>query len=150
MQCPKCGKNSRVLDTRTAEKGNAIRRRRICTACGQRFTTFEKIEDMPLVVVKKSGRKELFDCSKVMKGLVKACEKRPISLDRLEALSLEIEKDLKNEGREVDSAQIGQAIMNRLIELDQVAYVRFASVYKDFNDVETFIREIENLPNRHA
>lgn len=150
MQCPKCGKNSRVLDTRTAEKGNAIRRRRICTTCGQRFTTFEKIEDMPLVVVKKSGRKELFDRSKVMKGLVKACEKRPISLDRLEALSLEIEKDLKNEGREVDSAQIGQAIMNRLIELDQVAYVRFASVYKDFNDVETFIREIENLPNRHA
>ena len=111
---------------------------------------FEKIEDMPLVVVKKSGRKELFDRSKVMKGLVKACEKRPISLDRLEALSLEIEKDLKNEGREVHSAQIGQAIMNRLIELDQVAYVRFASVYKDFNDVETFIREIENLPNRHA
>ncbi|MFM9413233.1 transcriptional regulator NrdR [Peptococcus simiae] len=149
MKCPKCGHNSRVLDTRTAESGDVIRRRRECTACHNRFTTFEKIEDMPLLVVKKSGRKELFDASKVMKGLVKACEKRPISVDKLEKLSLEIEKDLKAEGREVDSARIGQAIMNRLIDLDQVAYVRFASVYKDFSDVETFIKEIENLPHRH-
>lgn len=147
MKCPVCHNDSKVTDTRTNDDGSSTRRRRECMVCGFRFTTYEKIEDKPLIVHKKSGRSELFDGSKILKGLAKACEKRPIRLEQLEELVDEVEKDLKNQSQDqhVTSAQIGQTVMDRLIVLDQVAYVRFASVYKEFNDVETFIHEIEGL-----
>ncbi len=148
MQCPNCGEDSKVIDTRTTDYGATVKRRRECVSCGKRFTTYEKIEDMPLLVRKKSGRTELFDRSKIMKGLAKACEKRPITMSRLEEITEEIEKSLKNEYKEVPSAVIGETIMNYLVDLDEVAYVRFASVYKDFDDVETFIKEIEHLQNK--
>lgn len=147
MRCPLCHNDSKVTDTRNNDDGDSIRRRRECINCGFRFTTYEKIEDKPLIVHKKTGRSELFDGSKILKGLAKACEKRPISLEQQEKLVDEIERDLKNQNQEqhVTSAQIGQTVMDKLIQLDQVAYVRFASVYKEFDDVETFIREIERL-----
>lgn len=145
MRCPQCNSDSKVLDTRTNEEGTATRRRRECINCGKRFTTYEKIEDMPLVVIKKSGRSELFDGSKILKGLAKACEKRPISLTQLEQLVDEIERELKNIYTEVGVAVIGETIMKKLIVLDPVAYVRFASVYKEFGDVETFVHLIEEL-----
>lgn len=148
MQCPSCGKDSKVIDTRTTDYGATVKRRRECMSCGKRFTTYEKIEDMPLLVRKKSGRTELFDRSKIMKGLAKACEKRPITMSHLEDITEEIEKSLKNEYSEVPSAIIGETIMNYLVGLDEVAYVRFASVYKDFDDVETFIKEIEHLQDK--
>lgn len=148
MRCPICQGDSKVLDTRSNDDGTSIRRRRECMICGKRFTTYEKVEDMPLIVIKKSGRKELFDGSKVLKGLAKACEKRPLELARLESLVDEIEKDLKNQYTEVKASVIGQTIMEKLIALDEVAYVRFASVYKKFDDVETFIREIEAMKER--
>lgn len=145
MLCPFCGEDSKVVDSRTNETGNSVKRRRECMACGKRFTTFEKYEEMPLVVRKRSGRTELFDRNKVLKGLVKACEKRPISVQTLDELAEDIERELRNQYAEVSSVQIGETIMARLIALDQVAYVRFASVYKEFADVETFISEVEKL-----
>ncbi len=148
MQCPICRSDSKVLDTRWIEEENSIRRRRECTVCNKRFTTYEKIEDKPLVVVKKSGRRELFDGSKILKGLAKACEKRPIGIEQLQRMVVEIEKELKNQYAEVPVNVIGETIMRRLMEVDEVAYVRFASVYKEFDDVETFIREIEVMKER--
>ena len=148
MRCPVCFADSKVLDTRSSEDGMTIRRRRECIVCGKRFTTYERIEDRPLVVVKKSGRKELFDGSKVLKGLAKACEKRPIELADMEKLVDEVEKDLKNQYTEVEASIIGQTVMEKLIALDEVAYVRFASVYKKFDDVETFMHEIENMKGK--
>lgn len=148
MQCPICRSDSKVLDTRWIEEENSIRRRRECTVCNKRFTTYEKIEDKPLVVVKKSGRRELFDGSKILKGLAKACEKRPIGIEQLQRMVVEIEKELKNQYAEVPVNVIGETIMRRLMEVDEVAYVRFASVYKEFNNVETFIREIEVMKER--
>lgn len=148
MQCPICHSDSKVLDTRWIEEENSIRRRRECTACNKRFVTYEKIEDKPLVVRKKSGRRELFDGSKILKGLAKACEKRPISIEQLQKMVVEIEKELKNQYTEVPASLIGETIMRRLMEIDEVAYVRFASVYKEFSDVETFIREIEVMKER--
>ena len=143
MRCPVCHHDSKVLDTRVADEGASIRRRRECNECGKRFTTYEKIEDMPLVVVKKGGRTELFDGSKILKGIAKACEKRPISLSQLENLVEDIEKELKNQYTQVSSSIIGETIMRKLRDLDEVAYVRFASVYKEFSNVQTFIQEIE-------
>ena len=148
MQCPICRSDSKVLDTRWIEEENSIRRRRECTVCNKRFTTYEKIEDKPLVVVKKSGRRELFDGSKILKGLAKACEKRPLGIAQLQRMVVEIEKELKNQYAEVPVNVIGETIMRRLMEVDEVAYVRFASVYKEFDDVETFIREIEVMKER--
>ena len=148
MQCPICRSDSKVLDTRWIEEENSIRRRRECTVCNKRFTTYEKIEDKPMVVVKKSGRRELFDGSKILKGLAKACEKRPIGIEQLQRMVVEIEKELKNQYAEVPVNVIGETIMRRLMEVDEVAYVRFASVYKEFDDVETFIREIEVMKER--
>lgn len=148
MQCPICRSDSKVLDTRWIEEENSIRRRRECMACGKRFVTYEKIEDKPLVVVKKSGRRELFDGSKLLKGLAKACEKRPINIDQLQRMVVEVEKELKNQYSEVQASLIGETIMHRLMAMDEVAYVRFASVYKEFNDVQTFIREIEVMKER--
>lgn len=148
MQCPVCHNDSKVLDTRWIEEENSIRRRRECTVCSKRFTTYEKIEDKPLVVIKKSGRRELFDGSKILKGMAKACEKRPIGIEQLQKITVEIEKELKNQYSEVPVHLIGETIMRRLMSIDEVAYVRFASVYKEFNDVETFIREIEVMKER--
>lgn len=149
MRCPVCHNDSKVVETRVNDNGTSIRRRRECIVCGKRFTTYEKIEDMPLIVVKKDGRKELFDGSKILKGLVKACEKRPISLEKLEEFVDEVEKDLKNNYTEVHSDIIGQTVMDKLIVLDEVSYVRFASVYKHFNDVQTFIHEIEQMEGKN-
>ena len=146
--CPVCHHDSKVVETRLNDNGTTIRRRRECTYCGKRFTTYEKIEDMPLIVLKKDGRKELFDGSKILKGLVKACEKRPISLEQLEEFVDEVERDLKNNYTEVHSEVIGQTVMDKLIALDEVSYVRFASVYKHFDDVKTFIHEIEQMEGK--
>lgn len=147
MLCPICGGDSKVLDTRTNESVNSVKRRRECMKCGKRFTTYERIEDMPLIVRKKSGRTELFDKSKILKGMAKACEKRPVSIDQLEDMVDQIERQLKNQYTEVSTADIGETIMKNLLQLDQVAYIRFASVYKDFSDIESFFKELEALEN---
>ena len=133
MFCPICGGDSKVLDTRTNDTANTVKRRRECTKCGKRFTTYEKIEDMPLIVRKRSGRTELFDRSKILKGMAKACEKRPVTLAQLEELIDDIEKQLKNQYTEVSTSDIGATILKNLLHLDQVAYIRFASVYKDLS-----------------
>lgn len=145
MKCPLCGKDSQVVESRPSEDGSTIRRRRMCKVCGHRFTTYERLEDRPLIVRKRSGRKELFDGNKVLKGLAKACEKRKIHIDTLREISREIEAELRASHREVTSAMIGETIMEHLLALDQVAYVRFASVYKDFDDIDTFVKEIDRI-----
>lgn len=151
MKCPDCQGESRVIDTRTNATGSTVKRRRQCLVCGKRFTTYENAGEMPLVVRKKDGHRELFDPSKIMKGLEKACQKRPVSLERMEAMTAAIERELKNQYKEVPSSQIGQAIMHALLDEDEVAYVRFASVYKDFNDLETFLQEIKRVQEeRHG
>ncbi|NLT95489.1 MAG: transcriptional regulator NrdR [Clostridia bacterium] len=147
MRCPFCGFfETKVLDTRSADDGNSIRRRRECISCAKRFTTYEKIEDVPIVVVKKDGKRQVYDPNKVLNGLIKACEKRPVSLHQLEQVTDEIERELKNRlEREVSSAVIGELVMDKLKNLDEVAYVRFASVYREFKDINTFLKEIEAL-----
>lgn len=148
MRCPFCGRSdSKVLETRLSDDGYSIRRRRECSDCQNRFTTYEKIDDLPLLVVKKDGRREAFDQHKVLNGLIKACEKRPVALDKLESTAAEIERVLKSESlkREVPTAEIGEMLMERLKEIDEVAYVRFASVYREFKDINTFLNEIERL-----
>ena len=145
MLCPVCGGQSRVLDTRTNDTVNTVKRRRECVECGKRFTTYEKIEDMPLIVRKRSGRTELFDKAKILRGLAKACEKRPVTIDQLEEMVDNIEKQLKNNYTEVSTSEIGQTILEHLLKLDQVAYIRFASVYKDVSDIESFFKELETL-----
>ena len=137
MQCPVCQGDSKVLDTRWIEEENSIRRKRECIQCNKRFVTYEKIEDKPLVVIKKSGRRELFDGSK-----------RPVSIDQLKQLIADVEKELKTQYTEVPVSEIGDCVMRKLMETDEVAYVRFASVYKEFSDVQTFIREIEVMKER--
>ncbi|MFZ7103212.1 MAG: transcriptional regulator NrdR [Peptococcaceae bacterium] len=147
MRCPFCGFfDTKVLDTRSADDGNSIRRRRECAECTKRFTTYEKIEDVPLVVVKKDGKREVFDSTKLLNGLIKACEKRPVTLQQLEIVADNIERDLKNKmEREISSSLIGELVMDELKDLDEVSYVRFASVYREFKDINTFMKEIEGL-----
>lgn len=145
MFCPICGGDSKVLDTRTNDSANTVKRRRECITCGKRFTTYEKIEDMPLIVRKRSGRTELFDRSKILKGMAKACEKRPVTINQLEEMVDDIEKQLKNQYTEVSTSDIGETILKNLLYIDQVAYIRFASVYKDFSDIESFFNELESL-----
>lgn len=147
MRCPYCGtSDSRVLDSRPAEEGNAVRRRRECARCSKRFTTYERVDELPLMVVKKDGRREFFSRQKLLAGLITACQKRPISTGRLEQMTGEIERDLKSTmEREVPSSNIGEQVMVRLRDLDEVAYVRFVSVYREFKDVQGFMREIEQL-----
>ncbi|MFZ5944125.1 MAG: transcriptional regulator NrdR [Bacillota bacterium] len=147
MRCPFCGFfDTKVLDTRSADEGNSIRRRRECGECSKRFTTYEKIEDVPLLVVKKDGKREVFETTKILNGLIKACEKRPVSSRALERVTEEIERDIRNRmEREVSSSLIGELVMDKLKELDEVSYVRFASVYREFKDINTFIKEIEGL-----
>ena len=147
MKCPYCeNDDSRVIDSRLTEDGHAIRRRRECEACGRRFTTYEKVEEMILMVIKKDGRREAFDRNKLLKGIIRACEKRPVSISEMEKVVDEIERGLNNMmEKEVDSTFIGELVMERLRELDEVAYIRFASVYRQFTDINTFVAEIEKL-----
>ncbi|MCL6451355.1 MAG: transcriptional regulator NrdR [Acetobacteraceae bacterium] len=147
MKCPFCGHpDSRVLDSRPTDEGTVIRRRRECPGCGRRFTTYEKAEQAPLLVVKRDGRREPFDRGKILAGLVKACEKRPVPLATLEALARDVEREVKGAfEQEVPSRQIGEQVMNRLRAVDEVAYVRFASVYRQFTDINGFMEELERL-----
>ena len=147
MKCPFCGhQEDKVVDSRASSEGAAIRRRRECLACGKRFTTYEHIEEHRLMVIKKDGRREPFDRNKLLGGLVKACEKRPVGMDQLQQLVDELERDLSTSfDREVSSREIGERIMRRLHALDPVAYVRFASVYREFKDVEQFMSELKDL-----
>lgn len=147
MRCPFCSNaDTKVIDSRPTEEGFAIRRRRGCDNCGRRFTTYEKIEETILMVVKKDARREVFDRNKVLNGIVKACEKRPVSMTQIETMVNDIEKTLTNlMEKEVSSDYIGELVMEELKKVDEVAYVRFASVYRQFTDVNTFIREIEKL-----
>lgn len=147
LHCPFCHyEESKVIDTRSTEEGTAIRRRRECISCKNRFTTYEKIEEIPLIVVKKDGTRETFNRNKVLNGLIRACEKRPVSIDQIERLVDQIETYLNNTmEKEVASQLIGEMIMNALKELDEVAYVRFASVYRQFKDINTFIDELTKL-----
>lgn len=147
MKCPFCeNQDTKVIDSRHTEDGHAIRRRRECDKCGKRFTTYEKIEEMILMVIKKDGSREAFDRGKIVNGIIKACEKRPVTVDEIEKVVDEIERGLNNMmEKEVQSSFIGELIMEQLRKLDEVAYVRFASVYRQFTDINTFVAEIENL-----
>lgn len=149
LKCPFCLEDdSKVVDSRPTDEGTVIRRRRECTKCNKRFTTYEKIEDLPMMVIKKDGRREAFNSNKIMSGLIRACEKRPVSVGDLEALVQEIEKQVYNSlEREVTSQHIGEMVMEKLRELDEVAYVRFASVYRQFKDINTFMDELNKLLN---
>ena len=147
MRCPYCSySESKVIDSRPAEEGTTIRRRRECLSCGKRFTTYEIMERLPLLVVKRDGSRQSFDRTKIIGGLVKACEKRPVSAEDIERVADEIEQELQSSlEREVSSVQIGEMIMDRLKNLDQVAYVRFASVYRQFKDTNAFLEELNKL-----
>jgi transcriptional repressor NrdR len=147
MRCPYCSySESKVIDSRPAEEGTTIRRRRECLSCGKRFTTYEIMERLPLLVIKRDGSRQSFDRMKVIGGMVKACEKRPVRVDEIERIADEIEQELQSSlEREVSSVQIGEMIMERLKDLDQVAYVRFASVYRQFKDINTFLEELNKL-----
>ena len=147
MRCPYCYEDdSRVVDSRTNEDGSITRRRRECTACKRRFTTYERMEERPFLVVKKGGEREPFNREKIIKGITRACEKRPVSMDEIEKLVTDIEKELRDSNdREVSSKEIGEKIMERLQKVDEVAYVRFASVYRQFADLNGFIKTIEQL-----
>ena len=147
MQCPFCNHlENKVVDSRLSKEGEAIRRRRECLSCQRRFTTYERIEDILPSVIKKDGRREPFDRQKILQGLKKACEKRPISVDALEAVVERIEKKLQELGKsEVPTQAIGEEVMKELHELDQVAYVRFASVYREFKDLSEFMNELKEL-----
>ncbi|SET78905.1 transcriptional repressor NrdR [Salinibacillus kushneri] len=150
MRCPNCQyKNTKVLDSRPIEEGGSIRRRRECEKCQYRFTTFERIEEIPLIVVKKEGTREEFSREKLLRGLIKACEKRPVALEKIENVVSDVEKELRNQGdSEVQSDNIGKMVMDRLKEIDEVAYVRFASVYRQFKDLNVFMQELEELIKR--
>ena len=147
MKCPYCGfGESKVIDSRPADENSSIRRRRECLSCGNRFTTYETVESLPLVVVKKDGSRQSFDRGKVLSGMIRACEKRPVSYQTMEDLVAEIEQVLQNQmEREVSSAQIGELVMERLKKVDEVSYVRFASVYRQFKDINTFMTELNKL-----
>jgi transcriptional repressor NrdR len=147
MRCPFCGHlEDNVVDSREAKDGDAIRRRRECLECGRRFTSYERIDEIPYMVVKKDGRRETFDRSKIINGLRRACEKRPISMAQLEAIVDDAEKEVQESlDRELSTSEIGKVIMRRLKNLDKVAYVRFASVYLEFEDVSAFMNELKAL-----
>ena len=147
MRCPYCGyKESKVVDSRPAEEGSSIRRRRECLQCEKRFTTYETVESLPMVVIKKDGSRQSFDKSKLLRGMIRACEKRPVSLAELERLADEIEQTLQNSlEREIQSEAIGEQVMEKLKGVDEVAYVRFASVYRQFKDINTFMAELNKL-----
>lgn len=147
MKCPFCGfEESKVIDSRPTDEGQRIRRRRECLDCGKRFTTYEIIESLPIIVIKKDKSREAFNRDKLMTGLLRACEKRPVSIDTLDNMIDEIETVLQNSlDREVSSEKIGELVMEKLKMIDEVAYVRFASVYRQFKDINTFMRELSKL-----
>jgi len=150
VRCPYCQEGeSRVVDSRSSEDGSFIRRRRECNACRRRFTTYERVEERPLLVIKKGGGREPFIREKLLSGITRACEKRPVSMEDIENVAAEIERELRdNYEREVSSKVIGEKVMDRLQDLDEVAYVRFASVYRQFKDLNSFIKTIEQMKGR--
>ena len=147
MKCPFCGyEESKVIDSRPTDEGERIRRRRECLSCTRRFTTYEIIESLPIIVIKKDKTRQTFSREKILNGMVRACEKRPVSLDTIEKAIDDIEAEIQNTlDREVSSEKIGEMVMDRLRDIDEVSYVRFASVYKKFKDIETFQKELEKL-----
>ncbi len=147
MKCPFCGhENTRVIDSRPAEENNAIRRRRVCDECDKRFTTYEKVETIPLIIMKKDNNSETYDRSKIEAGVLRACHKRPISASQIDQLVDEVETEVfKREEKEIPSQVIGEYVMEKLRELDMVAYVRFASVYREFKDINTFMDELKKV-----
>ncbi len=147
MKCPFCGKdNTRVIDSRPAEENNSIRRRRVCDVCKKRFTTYEKVETIPLIVIKKDDNRETYDRSKIEGGVLRACHKRPISVNQINELVDQVETEIFNmEEKEIPSRIIGELVMDKLKDLDAVAYVRFASVYREFKDINTFMDELKKV-----
>ncbi len=147
MKCPYCSfLQSRVIDSRPTDEGTSIRRRRECESCKKRFTTYEKIEYVRLVVIKKDGNRESFDRSKIINGIIKACEKRPVSIDQIENIVDQIEHNInKNMFKEIETKKIGELVMEKLKNIDEVSYVRFASVYRHFKDINTFVQELEKI-----
>lgn len=147
MKCPYCEfLDSKVVDSRPTDEGQTIRRRRECMNCDKRFTTYEKIEEIPIMVIKKDGNRESYNRNKLLNGIIKSCEKRPVSINEIEDLVDEIEKNLSNSlEKEVTSIEIGEMVMNKLKDLDEVAYVRFASVYRQFKDLNTFMEELKKI-----
>lgn len=147
MKCPYCGDvENKVIDSRMTKEGNTVRRRRECLACTRRFTTYERVEQLPLVLIKKDGRRETFDRHKLLVGMKKACQKRNISMNTLEAFVDELERELQETGeKELPSSVVGERVMTKLHELDDVAYVRFASVYREFKDINDFMSELKEL-----
>lgn len=147
MKCPFCGhENTRVIDSRPAEDNNSIRRRRVCDECDKRFTTYEKVETIPLIVIKKDNNREVYDRTKIENGVLRACHKRPISADQIKHLVDEVETEIFNrEEKEIPSRVIGELVMNKLKDLEAVAYVRFASVYREFKDINTFMDELKKV-----
>ena len=150
MKCPYCSdENTRVIDSRSAEDGDSIRRRRQCDKCGKRFTTYEKIETIPVFVIKKDNSREPYDRAKIEKGIMLSCRKRPVKIEKITQMIDDIENTILNQdSKEVPSSFIGELIMEHLRNLDQVAYVRFASVYREFQDVDTFMKELQNILTR--
>ena len=147
MKCPFCGhENTRVIDSRPAEENNSIRRRRVCDECDKRFTTYEKVETIPLIIIKKDNNRETYDRSKIEAGVLRACHKRPISAGQIERLVDDVETEVfKREEKEISSETIGEYVMEKLKGLDMVAYVRFASVYREFKDINTFMDELKKV-----
>ena len=150
MKCPFCGSdNTRVIDSRPADDNTSIRRRRLCDDCGKRFTTYEKVETIPLIVIKKDNNREQYDRSKIEAGVLRACHKRPISVGQINQLVDEVETEIFNrEEKEISSTAIGEIVMSKIKDLDSVAYVRFASVYREFKDVNTFMSELKKVLER--
>jgi len=151
MKCPFCGEiNNKVIDSRLSKDGNVIRRRRECLVCSRRFTTYEHIEEIPVMIIKKDGRREVFSIEKLRSGIQKACQKRNISVNIIEEFLDELERDLRESGeKEIPSHKIGEKVMAKLHEIDDVAYVRFASVYREFKDVNDFVSELKSLLSKH-
>ncbi|MBD5540685.1 MAG: transcriptional repressor NrdR [Lachnospiraceae bacterium] len=147
MKCPFCGhENTRVIDSRPAEENNSIRRRRVCDECDKRFTTYEKVETIPLIIIKKDNNRETYDRSKIEAGILRACHKRPVSANQITKLVEEVETHIFNmEEKEISSSKIGELVMSKLKDMDAVAYVRFASVYREFKDVNTFMDELKKV-----
>lgn len=152
MKCPFCGHvEDKVIDSRSSNEDKSVRRRRECLKCKKRFTTYEYIEEAPLLVIKKDGRREAFDRNKIISGILKACEKRPVSMEKVEAVVDRVERDLqKNFDREVKAQVIGEIVMDQLHKVDEVAYVRFASVYRQFKDINHFMKELKDLLSKRA
>lgn len=147
MKCPYCQYlETKVVDSRPTDEGHTIRRRRECVSCGQRFTTYEKIEDLPIIIVKKDSTRQSYSREKLLKGMIRACEKRPVSMAQLEIIADSIEKELQNSmKREISSQKIGELVMDHLKNVDEVSYVRFASVYRQFKDINTFMDELKKM-----